>query len=32
MAKTGYSKVQAKELLDRAEGFVSKALQLFDQA
>lgn len=32
MAKTGYSKEQAKELLDRAEGFVSKALQLFDQA
>ena len=32
MAKTGYSKEQAKELLDRAEGFVSQALQLFDQA
>jgi N-acetylmuramic acid 6-phosphate etherase len=31
MAKTGYSKDQAKALLDQAEGYVSEALRLFQQ-
>jgi N-acetylmuramic acid 6-phosphate (MurNAc-6-P) etherase len=31
MAKAGCSKEEAKALLDQAEGYVSKALQLFQQ-